>query len=125
LSFSTNHKQTNHFNIGSLSKHINSQLFAPLEFQLLISSEIVERGVRLIGNGQAPVQKYWHDLLKLIQNGTIDPLRMVSHRVLLDDLAEVYHKFDKKEDHMQKVFVQTKFSAPPSPGAPHLTRFQQ
>jgi threonine dehydrogenase-like Zn-dependent dehydrogenase len=85
----------------------------------------VERGVRLIGNGQAPVQKYWHELLKLIQNGTIDPLRMVSHRVLLDDLAEVYHMFDQKEDHMQKVFVQTKFSAPPSPGAPHLTKFQK
>jgi threonine dehydrogenase-like Zn-dependent dehydrogenase len=33
---STNYKQTNHFNIGSLSKHINSQLFAHLEFQFLI-----------------------------------------------------------------------------------------
>lgn len=83
----------------------------------------MERGIRLIGNGQAPVQKYWHDLLKMIQNGTIDAQKMVSHRVLLDDIAEVYYKFDKKEEGMQKVFVQTEFSAPPAPGTAALTRF--
>lgn len=92
---------TNHFNIGSL----------------------MERGVRLIGNGQAPVQKYWEQLLKMIQTGEIDPLRMVSHRVLMDDLAVVYDKFEKKEDGMQKVFVQTKFSDPPCSGSPALKRF--
>lgn len=85
----------------------------------------MERGIRLIGNGQAPVQKYWHELLEKIQDGTIDMLKMVSHRVLLDDMAEVYHKFDNKEDYMQKVFVETKFSSPPSAGAPQLTRFQK
>jgi len=94
---------TNHFNIGSL----------------------MERGVRLIGNGQAPVHKYWHHLLACIQDGTIDPLKMVTHRVLLDDLAEVYHIFDKREQGMQKVFVQTQFSAPPSPRSPQLTRFTE
>jgi threonine dehydrogenase-like Zn-dependent dehydrogenase len=85
----------------------------------------VERGVRLIGNGQAPVHKYWHHLLACIQDGTIDPLKMVTHRVLLDDLAEVYHIFDKREQGMQKVFVQTQFSAPPSPRSPQLTRFTE
>lgn len=84
----------------------------------------MERGIRLIGNGQAPVHKYWHDLLTKIQDGTIDPMKMVTHRVLLDDLAEVYHLFDCKEHRIQKVFVQTKFSSLPSPGAPQLTRFQ-
>lgn len=84
----------------------------------------MERGIRLIGNGQAPVHKYWHELLEKIQDGTIDPLKMVSHRVLLDDMAEVYSKFDHKEDRMQKVFVETKFSAPPSADSPELTRFQ-
>ena len=85
----------------------------------------MERGIRLIGNGQAPVHKYWHELLTKIQDGTIDPMKMVTHRVLLDDLAEVYHLFDNKEHRMQKVFVQTKFSSPPSAGAPLLTRFQE
>ena len=92
---------TNHFNIGSL----------------------MERGIRLIGNGQAPVHKYWHELLELIQNGTIDPLKMVTHRVDLEDMVAVYDKFEKKEDGMQKVFVQTKFSAPQAPGSPALKRF--
>lgn len=83
----------------------------------------MERGIRLIGNGQAPVHMYWEQLLKMIQSGEIDPLRMVSHRVLIDDLDVVYDKFEKKEDGMQKVFVQTKFSDPPCPGSPELKRF--
>jgi threonine dehydrogenase-like Zn-dependent dehydrogenase len=66
---------------------------------------------------------YWEQLLKMIQSGEIDPLRMVSHRVLIDDLDVVYDKFEKKEDGMQKVFVQTKFSDPPCPGSPELKRF--
>lgn len=83
----------------------------------------MERGIRLIGNGQAPVHLYWEKLLKMIQDNEIDPLKMVSHRVDMEDLAKVYYKFEKKEDGMQKVFVQTKFSAPPAPGSPSLTRY--
>ncbi|KAI1770608.1 GroES-like protein [Hypoxylon cercidicola] len=92
---------TNHFNIGSL----------------------MERGIRLIGNGQAPVHKYWDDLLKMIQDGELDPLQMVSHRVSVDDLDKVYVKFEKREDYMQKVFVETKFSLPACAGSPKLTRY--
>lgn len=92
---------TNHFNIGAL----------------------MERGIRLIGNGQAPVHMYWEKLLKMIESGEIDPLRMVTHRVSMDELAEVYYKFEKKEDGMQKVFVETKFSSPPAAGSPSLTRY--
>ncbi|KAF2680954.1 GroES-like protein [Lentithecium fluviatile CBS 122367] len=92
---------TNHFNIGSL----------------------MERGIRLIGNGQAPVHLYWESLLKMIQDKQIDPLKMVSHRVRLEDLDKVYYKFENKEDGMQKVFAETKFSAPPCKGSPALTRF--
>lgn len=90
---------TNHFNIGSL----------------------MERGIRLIGNGQAPVHLYWEELLKLVQKGDIDPLKMVSHRVKLEELDKVYYKFENKEDGMQKVFVETKFSSPPAAGSPELT----
>ncbi|PVH82146.1 GroES-like protein [Cadophora sp. DSE1049] len=94
---------TNHFNIGSL----------------------MERGIRLIGNGQAPVHLYWDKLCKMIESGEIDPLKMVSHRVSLDELDDVYYKFEKKEDGMQKVFVQTKFSAPPAAGSPSLTTYKK
>ncbi|KAJ5904017.1 hypothetical protein N7504_006400 [Penicillium tannophilum] len=89
----------NHFNIGSL----------------------MQTGIRLHGNGQAPVQKYWKDLLKYIQEDKIHPLDMVTHRFKLEDMEIVYDLFNKRDPGMQKVFVQTKFSAPPAPGAPALT----
>jgi threonine dehydrogenase-like Zn-dependent dehydrogenase len=92
---------TNHFNIGSL----------------------MERGIRLIGNGQAPVHLYWEKLLGMIESGEIDPLKMVTHRVRIDDIDKVYYKFEKKEDGMQKVFVETRFSAPPCQGSPELTKY--
>lgn len=83
----------------------------------------MERGVRLIGNGQAPVHLYWEKLLGMIQKGEIDPLKMVSHRVRVEDLDKVYYKFEKKEDGMQKVFVETRFSSPLSEGSPQLTKY--
>lgn len=83
----------------------------------------MERGIRLIGNGQAPVHMYWEKLLKMIESGEIDPLKMVSHRVLMEEIDKVYYKFEKKEDGMQKVFVQTKFSAPAAPGSPSVTKY--
>ena len=83
----------------------------------------MERGIRLIGNGQAPVHLYWEDLLKKIQDGSIDPLRMLSHRVALEELEEVYMKYDAREKGMQKVYVQTKFSQPPAKGTPELTTY--
>jgi len=89
----------NHFNIGSL----------------------MQTGVRLIGNGQAPVHKYWEHLLKLIQEEKIKPLDMVTHRFRLEDLEKVYARFNERETGLQKVFIQTRFSAPPSPGSPALT----
>ncbi len=84
----------------------------------------MERGIRLIGNGQAPVHLYWEKLLEMIQNGQIDPLMMVTHRVLMEELDIIYSKFENKEDKMQKVFVQTKFSDPPCPGTPQVTSYK-
>ncbi|GAD91846.1 alcohol dehydrogenase [Paecilomyces variotii No. 5] len=90
---------TNHFNIGAL----------------------MQTGIRLIGNGQAPVHKHWGHLLQLIREDKIHPLDMVSHRVKLEDMEKVYELFNKREKGFQKMFVQTKFSAPPCPGAPKVT----
>ncbi|MCJ1475370.1 hypothetical protein MMC13_004032 [Lambiella insularis] len=94
---------TNHFNIGAL----------------------MERGIRLIGNGQAPVHLYWEQLLKMIQEGKTDPYAMLSHRVDIAEMDAVYGVFDKRGDHMQKVFVQTRFSDPPAPGSPELKLFKK
>jgi threonine dehydrogenase-like Zn-dependent dehydrogenase len=94
---------TNHFNIGAL----------------------MERGIRLIGNGQAPVHLYWEKLLKMIEDGTIDPLIMVSHRFSIDEADTVYKKFNERADGIQKVYLETKFSAPPCAGSPQLSRYNQ
>ncbi|KAE8145953.1 chaperonin 10-like protein [Aspergillus avenaceus] len=90
----------NHFNIGAL----------------------MQTGIRLIGNGQAPVQKYWEHLLELIRQDEINPLDMVTHRVQLDDMAELYAAFERRQEGMQKVYVTTRFSHPPAAGSPELTK---
>lgn len=94
---------TNHFNIGA----------------------IMELGIRLIGNGQAPVHKYWEELLDQIRSGELDPTIMLSHRVDIQDLDKVYPIFDKRSEDVQvmKIFIQTRFSDPPAKGTPELTRF--
>ena len=93
---------TNHFNIGSL----------------------MERGIRLIGNGQAPVHMYWEKLLQMIKDGKTDPGIMLTHRVDVSEFEELYKVFDKREMGLQKVFVQTRFSDPPAQGTPPLTKLK-
>jgi len=94
---------TNHFNIGAL----------------------MERGIRLIGNGQAPVHMHWKKLRDMIQKGELEPLHMVSHRVPLEELDTLYHKFDERMPGLQKVFIETKFSDPPCEGSPALTSLKK
>lgn len=78
---------TNHFNIGAL----------------------MEKGVRFIGNGQAPVHLYWQEILHdYIMTGKFDVSALVSHRVAIDDFPELYRKFDERYAGVIKVFVETK-----------------
>lgn len=83
----------------------------------------MELGIRIVGNGQAPVHKYWRELLDQIQTGRLDPTIMLSHRIDLEDVAKVYRLFDAKEDGLMKVFVQTRFSDPPAKATPVLKRY--
>ncbi|KAI0268339.1 GroES-like protein [Gloeopeniophorella convolvens] len=84
---------------------------------------LMEKGVRLIGNGQAPVHKYWEEILNdYIRTGKFDPRFMISHRVPIDDFPALYQSFDKRKAGVEKVFVETKFSSPPSEGCPTLSR---
>lgn len=77
---------TNHFNIGAL----------------------MEKGVRLIGNGQAPVHKYWKEILNdYIIPGKFDPRFVVTHRVDINDFPALYKKFDERDAGVSKVFVAT------------------
>lgn len=83
----------------------------------------MERGIRFIGNGQAPVHLYWEEILKdYIQTGKFDPTFMITHRVPLEDFPELYEAFDKRVDGVEKVFVETQFSSKPMPGTPQVSR---
>ncbi|RPA75987.1 GroES-like protein [Ascobolus immersus RN42] len=81
---------------------------------------IMEKGITLRGAGQCPVQKYWHDLLKKVQDGTFDPTFAITHRFRIEDTAAVYKMMDEHTDGIIKSFIQTKWSAPAAQGFPVL-----
>ncbi|KAE8249972.1 hypothetical protein A4X13_0g5000 [Tilletia indica] len=83
---------------------------------------VMENGIRLVGNGQAPVHKYWKHLLnEYVLPGVIDPVSLiVTHRFRLEDTARAYHLMDKHEYGMIKTFIQTRFSGERAEG-PLLT----
>ncbi|KIN03354.1 hypothetical protein OIDMADRAFT_116822 [Oidiodendron maius Zn] len=97
--------------------------YAALTNQFLIGA-LMEKGITLRGAGQAPVQKYWKDLLRKIELGEFDPTIILSHRFEIDELRELYEAFDKKELGIMKTFVQTRFSEPPAKGTPPLSSFR-
>ncbi len=55
--------------------------------------------------GQTHMIKYLQPLLDRIQNGDIDPSEIISHRVALDQAADMYEIFCNKEDHCTKVVL--------------------
>ncbi|KDQ63632.1 hypothetical protein JAAARDRAFT_44421 [Jaapia argillacea MUCL 33604] len=84
---------------------------------------LMEKGVRFIGNGQAPVHKWWEEILNdYIIPGKFDPTFMITHRVPIEDMAKLYEAFDQRIVGVEKVFVETKASSPPAPGCPTVTR---
>jgi len=87
---------------------------------------LMERGIRLIGNGQAPVHLYWEEILnEYLATGKFDTKFVVTHRVPIEEMAELYVAFDKRPPGVEKVFVETKFSNPPSTGYPKLTHVSE
>ena len=61
----------------------------------------------------------------MIVKGDLDPTVIVTHRFNLSDADKVYALFDKRDekDAIQKVFLETRFSAPAAAETPKLTRF--
>jgi len=58
-----------------------------------------------IKTGQTHVQRYMQPLLERIQNGEIDPSFVISHRMNLDEAAEGYAMFTKKENDCTKIVL--------------------
>ena len=55
--------------------------------------------------GQTHVQRYLRPLLKLVEEGRIDPSFVVTHRVPLEFAPEAYEMFKKKQDGCVKVVL--------------------
>jgi threonine dehydrogenase-like Zn-dependent dehydrogenase len=58
-----------------------------------------------VRTGQTHVNRWTDDLLKLIQEGTIDPSFVITHTVDLEDGPEMYKTFRDKEDGCIKVVL--------------------
>ena len=55
--------------------------------------------------GQTHVHKYLPQLLEHIENGDLSPDVIITHRMKLEDAAEGYRIFDKKEEDCRKVIL--------------------
>jgi threonine dehydrogenase-like Zn-dependent dehydrogenase len=55
--------------------------------------------------GQTHVHRYLQPLLERIQEGQIDPSRLISHRLGLDDAPDAYEMFKHKHDNCIKVVL--------------------
>jgi threonine dehydrogenase-like Zn-dependent dehydrogenase len=54
---------------------------------------------------QTPVQHYLPKLLKLIEDGRIDPSFVITHRASLEDGPDLYKTFRDKKDGCIKVVL--------------------
>jgi threonine dehydrogenase-like Zn-dependent dehydrogenase len=66
--------------------------------------DMFEKGIG-IKAGQTHVQKFMPELLKAIEEGKLKPNAIISHRLKLEQAAEGYKMFDKKEDNCRKVVL--------------------
>ena len=66
--------------------------------------------------GQTHVHKYVRPLLERIQNGEIDPSRIITHRLTLEDAPDAYKSFRDKEDSCIKVVMKPQWDG----GSGHL-----
>ncbi|MEO7497326.1 MAG: zinc-dependent alcohol dehydrogenase [Massilia sp.] len=66
--------------------------------------DIFEKGIT-IKAGQTHVQKFMPELLTAIEEGRLTPNAIISHRLKLEQAAEGYKMFDKKEDNCRKIVL--------------------
>jgi threonine dehydrogenase-like Zn-dependent dehydrogenase len=55
--------------------------------------------------GQAHVHRYLEPLLRRIEAGEIDPTRIITHRLSLEDAPRGYELFKEKQDRCEKVVL--------------------
>ena len=65
---------------------------------------LMEKGLQ-IRTGQTHVQRYLHDLLAKIEEGTIDTTFLISHRLPLEEAARGYKSFKEEQNNWIKVVL--------------------
>src|SRR5690606_3823772 len=60
-----------------------------------------------IKTGQTHVHRYMRPLLHRIQEGQIDPSKIVTHRMALDEAPDGYEIFKNKQDECVKIVLKT------------------
>jgi threonine dehydrogenase-like Zn-dependent dehydrogenase len=55
--------------------------------------------------GQTHVHRYVDRLLRLVEEGQVDPTRIITHRLPLDEAPHAYDIFKNKEDGCEKVVL--------------------
>jgi threonine dehydrogenase-like Zn-dependent dehydrogenase len=64
----------------------------------------MEKGLTM-GAGQAPVQKYWPTLLRMVEEGKLTPQVVVTHHLPLTDAPYSYRIFNDRADNCVKVVL--------------------
>jgi len=62
---------------------------------------MMEKGVT-IKCGQAPVQKYWKEVIEYLQNGEMDPSFLITHTGTLSDAPRFYELFYQRKENILK-----------------------
>ena len=73
-------------------------------FSAVKFGDAMNKGLTIHTN-QAPVKRQWPRLFSHIQNGSLKPNEIVSHRIPLEHIAEGYHIFSSKLDDIIKPII--------------------
>jgi threonine dehydrogenase-like Zn-dependent dehydrogenase len=46
--------------------------------------------------GVCPVHEHWRDVMRLVEEGSLDPMPLVSDRVTLEQAPSGYERFDRR-----------------------------
>lgn len=66
--------------------------------------DVFEKGIGF-KTGQTHVQRFMPELLQFIQEGKLHPEVIISHRMPLEQAADGYKMFDKKDDNCRKIVL--------------------
>jgi hypothetical protein len=64
-----------------------------------------DAGCGALKTGQCHVQRYMEPLLRRIERGEIDPTRVITHRLPLQEAPHGYEIFKQKQDNCEKVVL--------------------